>query len=121
LRAVPATDQPTAAFQNMTVGTIYYVQFFIGTQFSDANQTAYHLNYHRTASTPFPGDAKLASYAQVRRMSATEWIVEPVQPSALNGHPNVAMVVWLTSTNNQATSTECGFYQVPFSFTLDQK
>ena len=122
ISTVPATDQPTAAFQNMTVGTTYYVQFFIGTQFSDANQTAYHLNYHRTANSPFPSDAAKASYAQVRRTSATEWVVEPVQPSALNSDPNVAMVVQVeTLPHNKVTSTECGFYQVRFSFTLDQK
>jgi hypothetical protein len=113
----------TAAFQSMTVdssgNTVYYVSFFIGTAFSNASQI--RLNYHRTASTDFPTDAALASYAQVRRLSATEWVVESVTPSTLNGDPNVAMGVTVASTRHSSTSTECGFFQVPFSFTLDQK
>jgi hypothetical protein len=120
----PATSPTnTAAFQSMTPdssgNTVYYISFFIGTAFSGGSQI--RLNYHRTASTDFPTDAALASYAQVRRLSATEWVVESVTPSTPNGDPNVAMGVTVASTRHSSTSTECGFYQVPFSFTLDQK
>lgn len=126
ITTVQATDKTTAAFQVMqtydgTSNTIYYIQFFIGTAFSDANQTTYRLNYHRTNGY-FPTDAAMASYAQVRRMSATQWVLESVTPSGLSGTPpNVAMLMWLTTQHNQSTATECGFYQVPFSFTLDAK
>jgi hypothetical protein len=123
-----ATDKLTAAFQAManydgTASTTYYIQIFIATQLSDTSQTAYRLNYHGTFWSMFP-DAALASYAQVRRMSNTQWVVEPVTQSGLTGignPPNVAMLVWETSTKHTSTTTECGFYQVPFSFTLDQK
>jgi hypothetical protein len=120
---LPATDKPAAAFQSMavydgTAATIYYVQFFVQAQFSDAEQTIWRLNYHRTQTF---ADAALASYAEVRRMSSTQWVVEPVTPSGLaTNPPNVAMLVWVTSTRNRSATTECGFYQAPFSFTLDQ-
>ena len=125
LGTAKATDRPAAAFQAMTAdptgATVYYIQIFIATKFSDTSQTAYRLNYHGTTWSTFP-DAALASYAEVRRLSATEWVVEPVAPSALTGvPPNAAMLVWETSTKHSSTTIECGFYQVPFSFTLDQK
>lgn len=118
-----ATDKPTAPFQSMavydgTAATIYYVSFFVQAQFSDAEQTIWRLNYHRTQTF---ADAALASYAQVRRISGTQWVVEPVSPSGLTGNPpNVAMLVWVTSTRHSSTTTECGFYEAPFSLTLDQ-
>jgi hypothetical protein len=121
-----ATDMPTAPFQTMnvydgTAATIYYIQLFLNYSFSDASQTTWRLNYHRTTSSTF-ADAALGSYAEVRRLSSTQWVVEPVTPSRLTGNPpNAAMLVWQTSTRHSSTITECGFYQVPFSFTLDQK
>jgi hypothetical protein len=120
-----ATDMPTAPFQTMnvydgTAATIYYVQVFLNYSFSDASQTTWRLNYHRTTSSTF-ADAAFGSYAEVRRLSGTEWVVEPVTPSRLAGNPpNAAMLLWQTSTRHSTTITECGFYQVPFSFTLDQ-
>jgi len=126
LATAGATNMPTAAFQNMTIydgtpATIYYVQMFLNTQFSDASQTLYRLNYHQTLSSAFP-DAALGSYTQVRRMSATEWVAEPNAPSGIAGNPpNAAMLVWVTSTGHSSATSECGFYQVPFSFTLDQQ
>ena len=121
-----ATDKATAAFQAMqvydgTAPTIYYIQIFVATQLSDTSQTGYRLNYHGTTWSMFP-DAGLASYAQVRRLSNTQWVVESVAPSTLPGNPpNAAMLVWATTVKHQSTATECGFYQVPFSFTLDAK
>lgn len=120
------TDMPTAPFQSMavydgTAATTYYIQLFLNYSFSDASQTTWRLNYHRTTSSTF-ADAALGSYAEVRRLSSTEWVVEPVTPSGLTGNPpNAAMLLWQTSTRHSTTITECGFYQVPFSFTLYQK
>jgi hypothetical protein len=119
-----ATNMPTSTFQNMSVydgtaATIYYIQLFLNYSFSDASQTTWRLNYHRTTSSSF-ADAAQGSYAEVRRLSPTEWVVEPVTPSSLTGNPpNAAMLLETTSTRHSTTTTECGFYQVPFSFTLD--
>jgi hypothetical protein len=123
--AVTDATNPTAApaFQNMNVGQIYYVGLTIATGFSDPSQTIYFLSYHRTDGI-YPVDAALASYAQVRRMSLTQWVVEPVTPSRLNSNPNVAMLVEETTKTarhqSTTTTTECGFYQAPFSFTLEK-
>jgi len=120
-----ATDTPgtsTMAFQNMAVGTTYYVQFDIWYFLSNTPETDWVLSYHRTAGSTFPGDAAKASYAQVQRTSKTEWVVEPATPSGITGAPtNVAMLVEETSGHGKSTNTECGFYTVPFSFTLDQQ
>jgi hypothetical protein len=124
LATAPATDMPTSPFQTMsiydgTASTIYYAQMFVSAVFSDANQTTYLMGYHHTGTGEFP-DSALTSYAQVRRMSNTEWVVESVTPSKLTGSPgNVALLKWQTSTHNKTTVTECGFYTAPFSFTLD--
>ena len=126
LQTAQPTDKPTAAFQAMqtydgTAATVYYIQMLIGAVLSDTSQTAYRLNYHGTVWSSFP-DAALASYVQVRRITSTQWVVEPVAPSGLAANPvNVAMLAWETTTNHRSTTSECGFYQVPFSFTLDQK
>jgi hypothetical protein len=123
-----ATDAPSASYGSMNVwnpanptANIYYVQIFIGNKFSDASSTGWRLNYHYTLTGQF-ADAALGSYAQVRRTSPTQWIMEPVTSSGLSGAPaNVAMLLKDTSTKHSTTTTECGFYSVPFSFTLDQR
>jgi hypothetical protein len=126
LSTAQPTDQSTAAFQAMktydgTAATVYYIEMFIATKFSDTSQTVYRLNYHGVVWSSF-SDASLASYVQVRRITNTQWVVEPVAPSGLAGNPaNAAMLVRETTTKHQSTTTECGFYQVPFSFTLDQR
>ncbi len=127
----PVADagRPAApAFQDMVVGQTYYVGLEIATMFSDSGQTIYFLIYHRTDCDCFPADAALTSYPQVRRTSQSpgHWVVEPVVPSGLSGAPpNVAMLIQnaVTSTAHQSirVKTECGFYQVPFSFTLDEQ
>ncbi len=86
---------------------------------NDPSQTAFRVNYHGVQSF---ADGVNSSYAQVRRLSATQWNVEPVTPSALSGNPiNAGMVVHQTTSRNKTTITHCGFYQVPFSFTLTAK
>lgn len=114
-----AADMNTAAFQKMTVdptgNTVYYVQFSIMTVFYDASRTIYYLNYRRTDNFPDFPDTALTSYAQVRRLSLTQWVVE-------SATPNTAMLVEhiskTTGHQTTTTTTECGFYTVPFSFTL---
>jgi hypothetical protein len=96
--------------------TVYYVQLVINAVFSNPNPS-YRLNYHWTGTF---NDANLASYAQVRRLSLTQWVVESASnPSS--SLPNTAMLVSITATHHQAVVTECGLYTVPFSFTLDQQ
>jgi|SRR5215472_7072812 hypothetical protein len=119
-----ATDLAAPAFQNMTVdatgNTVYRIQFLIATQLlNDPSQTAFRVNYHGIQTF---SDGIDSSYAQVRRLSATQWNVEPLSPSALSGNPiNAGMVVHQTTTKNKTTITECGFYEIPFSFTLTAK
>jgi hypothetical protein len=115
-----ATGQTTNAFQNMTIdasgSTVYYVQLVINAVFSNPSPS-YRLNYHWTGTF---NDANLASYAQVRRLSFTQWVVESASnPSSSS--PNTAMLVSVTSTRHSSTTLECGLYTVPFSFTLDQQ
>lgn len=109
-------------FQSMTIdptgNTVYTAQVFIGTQFATSGGTnAYRLDYD------YPdvlSDGALASPAQVRRLSATQWIVESAPSSALGGNPpNAAMLVEETTTRHSSVTNECAFYQVPFSFTLN--
>ncbi|MEO8100077.1 MAG: hypothetical protein ABI811_20425 [Acidobacteriota bacterium] len=123
-QGVPATDLASPAFQNMTVdatgNTVYLIQVMIASKLlNDPSQTAFRVNYHGTQSF---SDGLKSSYAQVRRLSATQWNVEPAAPSALPGNPiNAGMLVHETTVKNRTTITECGFYQVPFSFTLTAK
>lgn len=123
-QGVPATDLASPAFQNMTVdatgNTVYRIQFMIATKLlNDPSQSAFRVNYHGVQTF---SDGIKSSYAQVRRLSATQWNVEPVTPSALPGNPvNAGMVVHQTATKNKTTITHCGFYEVPFSFTLTAK
>ena len=114
----PATDQNSAAFQSMAIyngdaTTIYYIQLVINAVFS-GNLPSYRLNYHWTGTFP---DATLSSYAQVRRLSSTRWVVE----SASIPNANLAMLVSTSITRHQSVTTECGLYTEPFSFTLDQQ
>jgi hypothetical protein len=122
-----ATDMPTTAFQNMlqydstNPKTIYYMQLDFNYKMSDSTNTVWNLDYHKTINESF-ADAALGSYAEVRRLSPTRWVVESVTPSHLGqNQPNAAMLIWTTSSQHSSTRTECGFYQVPFSFTLDAK
>ena len=71
-------DQGGTAFQAMTVdptGSPLCVQVFIATQLSTSSgtTTAYRLDYDYPVEF---SDGALASPAQVRRLSATEWVVE---------------------------------------------
>jgi hypothetical protein len=49
--------------------------------------------------------------------SATEWVIESAPTSEL-GFANAAMLVQEITAKHFDQATECGFYQVPFSFTL---
>jgi hypothetical protein len=111
-----APFQAMKQYSSGDASTIYYVQIYIATKLSST--TAYRLNYHLPT---FP-DATYASLAQVRRTSSTQWIIESAPSSTLTGNPpNAAMLVEDITARNKSTTTECGFYSVPFSFTLDQK
>lgn len=111
-------------FQLMTVdprgATYYEVQVFIATQLPTTSGTtnAFRLDYDYSAEF---ADGTLASPAQVRRLSETEWVVESALYSSIPipSTPNVAMLVEQSTTKHSSTTTECGFYQVPFSLTLD--
>lgn len=111
--------QAMALYDSSNLSTVYNVQVFVATQLSTSGgTTAYRLDYDYTAEF---SDGALASPAQVRRLSKTEWVVESAPSSNLGNSPNAAMLVEQTTTKHSSSTNECGFYQVPFSFTLDQK
>ena len=109
----------TTAFQSMQVGTVYGAQIVFATQSTTMTGTsAYRLDYDTGAD--FPTDGAKASPALVYRVSATEWVIESAPSSGLPGSPgNAAMLVQEITSKHTVQTTECGFYQVPFSFTLD--
>jgi len=105
------------AFQSMTVGTTpYEAQITFATQSTTATGTsAYRLDYDTGAD--FPSDGAKSSPALVYHISSTEWVIESAPTSEL-GLGNAAMLVEEITAKHSNNTTECGFYQVPFSFTL---
>jgi hypothetical protein len=83
--------------------------------------SAYRLDYDTGAD--FPTDGAQASPALVYPVSTktgTQWVIESAPSSGLPGSPgNAAMLVQEITSKHTVQTTECGFYQVPFSFTLD--
>jgi hypothetical protein len=120
-------------FQSMKIypsetTTPYNVEVFIATQLPTTSGTtnAYRLDYDYNAEF---ADGALASPAQVWRLSETEWVVESAPSSSIpipntstnppSTYPNAAMLVEQSTTKHMSNTAECGFYQVPFSLTLD--
>jgi hypothetical protein len=109
------------AFQSMQAGIVYSAQITFATQSTTTTGTsAYRLDYDTGAD--FPSDGANSSPAWVYAVgftngSATKWVIESAPVSQL-GPPNTAMLVQEIKAKHFDQATECGFYQVPFSFTL---
>jgi hypothetical protein len=111
------------AFQSMQGGIVYSAQVTFATQSTTTTGTsAYRLDYDTGAD--FPSDGVKSSPAWVWAVgftngSATEWVIESAQASQLGAKATyAAMLVQQITAKHFDQATECGFYQVPFSFTL---